>query len=282
MDALARPEDGGVGSRPTFGMAPGGGSTGGCRVDFEHGTYLPRHLRFRVFAARKPPRQSSLRCLPTTAAPAASVCLVGATGLLTGRPAGTAEFVGQADVDDLGGRWHVHSTSNTSDSPEILEPRESDAEPEALLMAEFYEFLRAGVEPPCSGRRYATPADPTHPQPPIRRCPLVQVGVGDSPPAGAPATEARLAVRRQEPDDGGADRGDGRGLRVRPSPQLHRMDGTTHGGGGWLQQAVVLEVSKVCENKTLGGAAGWLFTALVHAARAARSFTSIGLSPRRL
>ena len=74
MDALARPEDGGVGSRPTFGMAPGGGSTGGCRVDFEHGTYLPRHLRsHRAFAARKPPRQSSLRCLPTTAAPAASV-----------------------------------------------------------------------------------------------------------------------------------------------------------------------------------------------------------------
>jgi predicted dehydrogenase len=37
MDPLARPEDGGEGSRPTFGMAPGGGSTGGCRIDFEHG-----------------------------------------------------------------------------------------------------------------------------------------------------------------------------------------------------------------------------------------------------
>jgi|EP01044_Picomonas_judraskeda_P012805 predicted dehydrogenase len=37
MDPLARPEDGGEGSRPTFGMAPGGGSTGGCRIEFEHG-----------------------------------------------------------------------------------------------------------------------------------------------------------------------------------------------------------------------------------------------------
>ena len=103
MDALPRPEDGGVGSRPAFGMAPGGGSTGGCRMDFEHGT---------------------------------------------------AEFIGQTDVDDLGGRWHVHRTSSTSNTAEVLDPpRESDAEPEALLMAEFHSYINGGPEPPCSGRR---------------------------------------------------------------------------------------------------------------------------------
>ena len=84
MDALARPEDGGVGSRPTFGMAPGGGSTGGCRVDFEHGTYLPppsvptapsqqanHPARARCAACPHPPPPlpvsggSSLGCRPT-------------------------------------------------------------------------------------------------------------------------------------------------------------------------------------------------------------------------
>ena len=43
MDPLARPEDGGKGSRPTFGMAPGGGSTGGCRIEFEHGKLFHLH-----------------------------------------------------------------------------------------------------------------------------------------------------------------------------------------------------------------------------------------------
>jgi predicted dehydrogenase len=101
MDSLPRPEDGGKGSRPTFAMAPGGGSTGGCRMDFEHGV---------------------------------------------------AEFVGQLDVDDLGGRWHVHRTGSNSNEPEVLDPpRPSEAEPEALLMAEFYGYVNGGAEPPCSG-----------------------------------------------------------------------------------------------------------------------------------
>ena len=68
--------------------------------------------------------------------------------------AGTAEFVSQTDVDDLGGRWHVHRTSSASGTPEIIDPpRESASEPEALLMDEFFEYVTAGTEPPCSGRR---------------------------------------------------------------------------------------------------------------------------------
>ena len=176
MDALARPEDGGVGSRPTFGMAPGGGSTGGCRVDFEHGTQPPPTPPFPCLRSTQttPPE---LAALPAHNRRPRCLCLVGAHWA-AGRPAGTAEFVGQADVDDLGGRWHVPSTSNTSDSPEVLEPRESDAEPEELLMAEFYEFLRAGVEPPCSGRRYATPGRPYPPPTPNSSLPFCASGGG--------------------------------------------------------------------------------------------------------
>eukprot|EP01044_Picomonas_judraskeda_P012806 COSAG03_NODE_1871_length_3405_cov_1.307320_4_plen_124_part_00 len=68
--------------------------------------------------------------------------------------AGTAEFVGQTDVDDLGGRWHVHRTSSSSATPEIIDPpRAMEGDPEQLLLNEFYQYVTAGVEPPCSGRR---------------------------------------------------------------------------------------------------------------------------------
>jgi hypothetical protein len=67
---------------------------------------------------------------------------------------GTAEFVGQADVDDLGGRWHVHRTSSVSATPEIIDPpRATEGEPEKLLLDEFYQYVTIGAEPPCSGRR---------------------------------------------------------------------------------------------------------------------------------
>lgn len=76
------------GSTPAFGMAPGGGSTGGCRVEF---------------------------------------------------PGGTAEFVGQADVDDLAGRWHLHRPGEPT--PEILEKAEERPLPESILLGDFYRYL---------------------------------------------------------------------------------------------------------------------------------------------
>ena len=96
MDALARPEDGGVGSRPTFGMAPGGGSTGGCRVDFEHGTQPPPTPPF-------PPRLRSTQTTPPelAALPAHNrrprcLCLSGGSYWAVDRPSGRHRRVRRA------------------------------------------------------------------------------------------------------------------------------------------------------------------------------------------
>ena len=57
-------------------------------------------------------------------------------------------------MDDLGGRWHVHRTSSVSATPDIIDPpRAEEGDPEELLLDEFYQYITAGIEPPCSGRR---------------------------------------------------------------------------------------------------------------------------------
>lgn len=63
-----------------------------------------------------------------------------------GRPSG------QQDVDDLGGRWHVHRTGRANAM--VLEPAGGGGRrPEALLLEEFYRWLTVGpeAEPACSG-----------------------------------------------------------------------------------------------------------------------------------
>ena len=48
----------------------------------------------------------------------------------------------------------MHRTSSVSATPEIIDPpRDTEDEPERILLNEFHQYVTTGAEPPCSGRR---------------------------------------------------------------------------------------------------------------------------------